>query len=387
MRGWQLTVLAGGTFVLGTDGFVLTGLLPEIARDLSVSVAVAGQLTTIFALTYAIGSPVIATLTGRWERRILLGGGLMLFLLGMSLQALGPSFPVVVGGRVLAALGAAAFQANAYAVAGVLATPARRGRALAAVTAGTSVSTVLGVPFGVLVGQLIGWRGAMWVIAALALCVAVVIPVLPAVRVPPTSLRTRLGVLVRPQAIRVLASTAIVLVPFFVVVSYLPLLVGGAAATGGWVVLALLVLGAGQLAGNRTVGRLVDERGALPVIVLGSAGVAVACAALIPLHTWYPALLVLLLVLGAFFGLTITPQQHRLFTLLPDVATVALGLNGSAIYLGSAVGASLGGLVVATGGAAWLPIAATVLAVVGVGTLLAIAPERAHPATTRAPSR
>lgn len=373
--------------MLGTDGFVLTGLLPEIARDLSVSVAVAGQLTTIFALTYAIGSPVIATLTGRWERRILLGGGLMLFLLGMSLQALGPSFPVVVGGRVLAALGAAAFQANAYAVAGVLATPARRGRALAAVTAGTSVSTVLGVPFGVLVGQLIGWRGAMWVIAALALCVAVVIPVLPAVRVPPTSLRTRLGVLVRPQAIRVLASTAIVLVPFFVVVSYLPLLVGGAAATGGWVVLALLVLGAGQLAGNRTVGRLVDERGALPVIVLGSAGVAVACAALIPLHTWYPALLVLLLVLGAFFGLTITPQQHRLFTLLPDVATVALGLNGSAIYLGSAVGASLGGLVVATGGAAWLPIAATVLAVVGVGTLLAIAPERAHPATTREPSR
>jgi MFS transporter, DHA1 family, inner membrane transport protein len=380
-------VLAGGTFVLGTDGFVLSGLLPEIARDLSVSVAVAGQLTTIFALTYAVGSPVIATLTGRWDRRVLLCGGLVLFLVGMSLQALGPTFPVVVCGRVLAAFGAAAFQANAYAVAGVLAAPERRGRALAAVAAGTSVSTVLGVPFGVLIGQLIGWRGAMWVIVALALCVTVAIPALPAVHVPSTSMRARLGVLVRPQVIAVLSSTVIVLVPGYLVVSYLPLLVGGAAATSSPVVLALLAFGVGLLAGNRAVGRLVDERGALPVLLIGSAGVTIACAALIPLHAWYPALLVLLLVLGAFFGLTITPQQHRFFTLTPEVATVALGLNGSAIYLGAAIGALLGGVVVATGGASWLPITATVIAAVGAVTLWAIAPERSIPDTARQPSR
>ena len=373
MRGWQLAVLAGGTFTLGMDGFVLPGLLPEISQGLSVSVAVAGQLTTIFAVAYAIGSPVIATLTGRWDRRVLLGGGLVVFLAGMAAQALGPNFAVMVCGRVLAAFGAAAFQANAYAVAGVLAAPERRGRALAAVTAGTSLSTVLGVPFGVLVGQLIGWRGTLWIIAALALCVAVVIPALPSVRIPPTSMRTRLGVLTRPRTLAVLSGTVIVLMPVFLLTSYLPLLVGGRG--GSLVVLALLAVGAGQITGNRVVGRLVDEHGALPVLLTGATGVAVVSAVLIPLHAWYPALLVLLFLLGTFTGLTITPQQHRLFTLLPEVATIALGLNGSAIYLGTAAGALLGGIAVATGGATLLPVTAAVLATAGVAALWAIAPE------------
>lgn len=382
--GWQLAVLAGGTFTLGMDGFVLPGLLPEIARSLSVPVAVAGQLTTIFAVAYAIGSPVIATVTGRWDRRILLGGGLALFLLGMAAQTLGTSFAALVAGRVLAALGAAGFQANAYAVAGVMAAPERRGRALAAVTAGSSLSTVLGVPFGVLVGQLVGWRGAMWVIAALALCVAVVIPALPAVHIPPTSMRTRLGVLVRPRALAVLFGTVLFLVPFFLLTSYLPLLVGG--ARGSLIVFALLAVGVGQIIGNRVVGRLVDERGALPVLLISRAGMVAVCVALIALHAWYPGLLAMLLVLGFCSGLTVTPQQHRLFTLLPKVATIALGLNGSAIYLGVALGALFGGIVVATGGASWLPVAATVLAAAGFGALRSISPERSAPGITREPT-
>ena len=370
--------------MLGMDGFVMTGLLPAIAQDLSVSVALAGQLTTIFALVYAVGSPVIATLTGRWDRRILLGGGLVLFLVGMAAQALGPTFLVVVCGRALAAVGAAAFQANAYAVAGVLAAPERRGRALAAVTAGMSISSVVGVPFGVLIGQVAGWRGAMWVIAALALCVAVAIPALPPVRVPPTSMRARLGVLARPRAIAVLSSTVVSIMPVYALLAYLPLLVGGAAATSSLVVFALLAVGAGQVVGNRAVGRLTDKRGALPVLLLGSAGVAAACGALIPGHAWYPTLLVLLFVLGAFFGLTITPQQHRLFTFLPDVATVALGLNGSAIYLGAAIGALLGGVVVATGGTPSLLVTAAVIAVAAVAAHWALAPERPASASARA---
>lgn len=119
-------ILAVGTFVLGVDGFVMPGLLPEISSDLAVSVATAGQLTTVFAVSYAVGSPVIATLTGRLDRRIVIGAGMVSFLLGMVLQAAGPTYGVVLAGRVVAALGAAAFQANAFAVAGVLAPPDRR---------------------------------------------------------------------------------------------------------------------------------------------------------------------------------------------------------------------------------------------------------------------
>ncbi|GMA24508.1 hypothetical protein GCM10025864_22670 [Luteimicrobium album] len=124
----QLAILAAGTFALGVDAFVVAGLLPQIARDLHVTAATDGQLTTAFALTYAVGSPALAAATGRWDRRTLLVLGLGVFLLGMVAQAAGPTYAVVLGGRVVAALGAAAFQANAYAVAGLLTTDERRAR-------------------------------------------------------------------------------------------------------------------------------------------------------------------------------------------------------------------------------------------------------------------
>ncbi len=120
LSGPQLGILAAGTFTLGVDAFVVAGLLPQIVRDLDVTPATAGQLTTAFALTYAIGSPVLAAVTGRWDRRALLALGLATFLVGMVAQAAGPTYGVVLAGRVVAALGAAAFQANAYAVAGLL---------------------------------------------------------------------------------------------------------------------------------------------------------------------------------------------------------------------------------------------------------------------------
>jgi MFS family permease len=106
------------------------------------------------------------------------------------------------------------------------------------------------------------------------------------------------------------------------------------------------------VAGNRTVGRLVDRRGAVPTLLAGSTGVAAASGVLMLFQLWYPAILVAVLAIGFFSGLTITPQQHRFFSLMPDVAAIALGLTGSAIYVGSAVGAALGGIVAATAEAA-----------------------------------
>ncbi|WP_045747477.1 MFS transporter [Actinoplanes rectilineatus] len=95
LRLLDLLILATGTFTLGVDGLVLSGLLPQVAADLDVSVSTAGQLTTLFAVFYAVGSPLIAALTGNWDRRVLLGTGMAVFIVGMVLQAAGPSFAVV----------------------------------------------------------------------------------------------------------------------------------------------------------------------------------------------------------------------------------------------------------------------------------------------------
>ncbi|OKJ98014.1 MFS transporter [Amycolatopsis sp. CB00013] len=355
-----LLVLAVGTFTVGTDGFVLNGLLPAIAADLRVSEAVAGQLTTVFAVTYAISSPLIAAFTGRLDRRWVLGAGMVLFTIGMAGQALGESFAVVAVARVLAALGAAAFQSNAYVLAGALASDERRGRALATVSNGMSVSMVLGVPIGVLAGTWFGWRAVMWGIGAVALIVMLLVPLLPGVRMPTVSLRDRLAVVARPPIARVLGVSVLGTAAGFAAFVYLPVLVApvAAGATISWL---LVGFGIGQIVGNAFAGRATDSLGPSWVRSISLIGTVVTFALLDVAVLSLPSSLVLALASGIFGGMLMVPQQHRLFSLAPDAPTVAMGLNGSAIYGGGALGAALGGVVLSSAGVWWIgPVAAFV---------------------------
>lgn len=348
-----LLVLAVGTFTVGTDGFVLNGLLPTIAADLHVSVSTAGQLTTIFALTYAISSPLIAAFTGGWDRRLLLVGGMALFTVGMAGQALGTTFAVVAIARLLAAVGAAAFQSNAYVLAGALSSDERRGRALATVAAGMSVSMVVGVPIGVVAGTWFGWRAVMWGIGVVAVLVALLIPILPEVRVPAAGLRARLSVVVRPPVARVLIVTVLALLATFTALVYLPVLLAPVAsgATLSWV---LVGSGVGQVIGNLVAGRTTDRLGPARVAAVSLAGTTVMLLVLDLGALTLPTAMLTSLLSGAFSGMLMVPQQHRLFSLAPDSPTVALGLNGSAIYIGGALGSALGGAVLAGAGVWWL---------------------------------
>ncbi|MFI5952893.1 MFS transporter [Cryptosporangium sp. NPDC051539] len=378
----RLALLAVGTFVLGTDGFVLAGLLPDVARDLDVSVAQAGQLTTAFAIAYAIGSPVIATATGRLDRRIVLGAGMAVFLIGMAAQAAGPNYPVVLAGRILSGLGAAGFQANAFAVAGVLSPPARRARSLAVVGAGASLATVAGVPFGVLVGQQIGWRAAMWVIAGLAAVAAVLTVFLPAVRLPSATLGERFRLLATPAMLLLLCATVLQLVPQFAVLSYVAPILGASASS---VLVALIVFGVAFFVGNRVVGALADRWGGLRVIALGLSVSAVSMVVLWAVRMNLAAAIVALVGIGLVGSFQVTPQQTRVFAAGGAAATVALGLNGSMIYVGSGVGAALGGGVVASAGVGWVPLVAAAVAVVALVFTVLTAPERRPVPPERSP--
>jgi MFS transporter, DHA1 family, inner membrane transport protein len=365
-----LVVLAVGTFIVGTDGFVLNGLLPVIAHDLRVSESAAGQLSTSFALTYAITSPLIAAATGKWDRKTLLGGGLALFTVGMAGQAMAVSYPMMVISRILAAVGAAAFQANAYVVAGALATEERRGRALATVAGGMSVSMVLGVPIGVFIAQDYGWRTVMWAIGGVGLLVAFLMPSLPSVRVPAVSLRVRLSVLVRPAVLKVLVVTSLGFVATFTVFAYMPFVVAP-SATGTVLSWVLVGYGIGQVTGNTVSGRWTDRFGTDRVRMISLGGMAVGMALLTVGVQTLPGTIVLAATVGAFGGMLMVPQQHRLFATAPDAPTVALSLNGSAIYLGGGIGSAFGGVVLAGAGVGWLPLAGALVALVGLGFALA----------------
>ena len=291
------------------------------------------------------------------------------FIVGIVLQATGPNFLTVACGRVIAALGAAAYQANAYSTAGLLSDDAHRARSLAVVAGGSSLALVAGLPFGILVGQVWGWRTAMWVLVALA---GLAVGLLPAVHAPTTGLRDRVRVLSDARVLGILSGTVTVLMPGFLILAYLPTILHASGA----LVVATLTYGCGQVLGTTAVPRLIRWRGARFALVLGACGVTVCAATLAVTRAAEVGALVTLLVLGLSVGVTIVPQQHRSFALVPAVATVALGLNGSGIYIGSALGAALGGGVLALAGVTALPLAAAIVGLLAIAIASAVRPER-----------
>ena len=159
--------LAVAAFAIGTEAFVIAGLLPVIAADLQISLAATGQLVTAYALTYAIGSPILAVTFNNLDRRTVLTLALCCFIAGNLLAVVAGSFAMLLASRMLMALGAGLCMPTALAVAVAIAAPERRGRAIALVTSGMTVATVLGVPLGTWIGNHYGWRATFVLVAGL----------------------------------------------------------------------------------------------------------------------------------------------------------------------------------------------------------------------------
>jgi MFS transporter, DHA1 family, inner membrane transport protein len=219
----RLLVLASGMFAVGTDSFVVAGVLHQVSASFGVSVALAGQMVTLDALSYAALSPVIAAAAAHWPRRRLLLSGLAVFVLGNVTSGLALSIEVVLMSRVLAGVGAAMFSPTATAAGASLASPERRGQALAIVIAGLSSATALGAPLGTFIGGWLGWRATMWFVAAVAALAA--IGVARSLRdvptPPPISLARRLAPLGDARVLRTLLTTWLAFSGLFLVYTYI----------------------------------------------------------------------------------------------------------------------------------------------------------------------
>jgi len=161
-------LLALGAFAIGTEGFMISPLLPGLASDLGVSIEQAGQLVTAFALAYGLSSPVLTAATGSVNRRTLLLSSLAIFALSNVLAFLAPGYGWLMAARVLLALSAGVFVPGANALAGAIVEPARRGRAIAVVNSGITIALALGVPLGSVIGHHAGWRMTFAGVAVLA---------------------------------------------------------------------------------------------------------------------------------------------------------------------------------------------------------------------------
>jgi MFS transporter, DHA1 family, inner membrane transport protein len=343
----ELLILAVGIFALSVDRYLLTGLLPQVSGDLHVSASAVGQLATLFGLVYAMSSPVLAAFTATWERRVLLATGMAVFLAGIGLQATADGFPIVAAGAVIAGVGAAAYQPTAYSSAGLLSDQATRARSLSIVAGGASVALVLGVPLAIRVGQLWGWRASLWTIAALAAGAIIPLRVLAPVYAPPMQ-QGRWQVLADRRVLSMMAVTAVVMTPSILVVTYLPTILH---ASGSLVPVAMLAFGGGGFVGTAVVPLLVSWRGARFSLLVGACAGTGFAALLIATRLHQGGSVATLFALGVSGALTIVPQQHRLIALVPAAAApVAIGLNGSALFIGGALGAAIGGAVLAESG-------------------------------------
>ena len=381
----RLLALALGTFAIGTGSFVFAGLLGGVAEDLSVSVSAAGQLITLYAVVYAVGSPVLVTIMGGVARRRLLLISLAVFALANAAAVVIPSFGPLLASRIVAACGAAIFTPTAAVVAASLAAPEKRGRALAVVTGGLTIAFAFGIPLGTLVGDYFGWRAAFVLVGVLGAAAVIGIGVLlPAVESPPpVSLRERLSAVEQPAVVAALSLTAIGLGAGFVLFTYIGPLLGDLTGYGGRGISGMLLLfGLAAIAGNALGGYGADRwgyRGSMAVIFV------VVTLSLLAFSLLMPAAGSLLAVVGAgvalvtwsVAGWAITPlQQYRLIELAPRTQNIVLSLNASAIYLGQGIGAGIGALVILYSSLASLGWAAALCAAVGLVVLLLGSPPR-----------
>lgn len=365
-------LLAAGGFAVGTSAYVVSGVLSDVATSLGVSVAAAGQLGTAFALSYALGAPLLAVLTGRWERRTLLVVALLVAAAGNVAAALAPTYPLLIAARILGALGAAVFSPGATVVATQLNPPELRGRAVAAVYGGITLSLVVGVPAGSLLGEPLGYRGVFALVGALCLAAALLVRVLlPRVAAPPVvGLRERLAVAADARVVAVLAMTVVNLLAALSVYTYVaPLLEATAGATGPTLSLLLLVYGAGALVGNALGGRLADRFGSTRPLAVVLPVVTLTLATLPLTATSVPGAAVALFVLGGAGWTTNAPVQSRLLALAPGGGGLLLSLNASAIYLGAGLSGVVGGVLIGLVGVTVMPVVAGALSLIPLALL------------------
>ncbi|WIX91765.1 MFS transporter [Amycolatopsis sp. DG1A-15b] len=335
-------VLAAGTFLMGTTEFVIAGLLPEIAGDLGVGVSRAGLLITAFATGMIIGSPAMALATLRLPRRHTLVLALAVFSLGHVVAALSGSFAVVLAARVVTALATGAFWAVGFVVATAAAGP-NSTRAIGVMMGGLTLANVIGVPIGSFAGQLTGWRGPFWALAALSALAAAVIGRFIPTRAQHTevSVRAELGALRQSRLWLALAAAMLIMGGVLATYSYLtPLLTGRAGIPAAVVPLALVAFGAGALGGTTAGGRLGDRR-PMATTITAAGATAVVLLLLIPLSA-SPAAAVVLVFLMPLTGFTVNPVVTALAVRFAGGApTLTSALSTSAFNTGIAAGTAI----------------------------------------------
>jgi len=356
-----LIVLMICSFAVATTEFVLVGMLPEISGSLGVSVATAGLLVTIYMGVVTVGGPAAAVLTRRVPRRPLLIATMAVAVGAAGVSALAGSYAVLMAGRMGSALAQALFMAVASQIAMAAAPPEKQTAAVARVFNGFALATVIGLPVGTLVGDTYGWRATFVLVGVLsAIGLAGVLAFCPPIPAGPAD-GSALGAVRDRRVIGGLSITLFAFTGFVAAFTFIaPALREVTGATGLTTGIALVVYGAGTIAGNAVAGRIKPERIAavlpIPLAVLA----AVLLTAGLALQS-LPTALISVFALGA-----------SAFVVAPVVQTALMGRVGAAgAGFIAAVNISVAGLAGALGAAFGSGVLSAGLGLAAIGPLAA----------------
>ena len=357
---WALTISA---FAIGTTEFVIVGLIPTIAEQLSITLPSAGMLVSIYALGVAVGAPVLTALTGKLPRKQLLMGLMALFTVGNLVAWLAPNYETLVMARLLTGLAHGVFFSVGSTIATSLVSKEKAASAIAIMFGGLTVALVTGVPLGTLIGQHFGWREsflAVSLLGVIALVSSMILVPRNIAQPPATSLAQQAAVMINPRLLLIYAITALGYGGIFTTFTFLaPMMQSLAGFSPTAVSGVLLGYGIAVAIGNIWGGRLADRRGAVPALTL----IFIALAILLVVFQFtasmhYPALLTVL-VMGVFAFANVPGLQvyvvQKAEHYAPGAVDVASGLNIAAFNIGIALGSTVGGHIVEHYGLAHTP--------------------------------
>ncbi|WP_454918882.1 MFS transporter [Xanthobacter sediminis] len=341
-----LLALALASFGIGTTEYVIVGLLPNVAADLSVSIPQAGFLVSGYALSVTFGSPFLAIATARMNRRHALMLLMGVFIAGNILCALAPGFWLLMGARIVTALCHGAFFGLGAVVAAELSPPSRKAQAIAMMFAGLTIANVLGVPLGTAMGEVFSWRDTFLAVVAIGVVAALALArwlprELPA---PRLELKREAKAIADVQVVLAMLISIVASASVFSVFTYIaPILTGHTGVSAHGVTLMLLVFGVGLTAGNFGGGWLAD-RSLMPTVI-GITAVEVVLLAVFPLTSAHPLpAAVTLFLWGALAFALVAPLQMRVVKEAAEAPNLASTINQGAFNLGNAIGAAIGGV-------------------------------------------
>jgi len=383
----SIYLIALGAFALGMASYVTAGLIPMIEASFTVSVAVAAQLVTAFTLAYGLGSPIFVALTPAHRQRTGLLVALGLFVIANAASAMAEDFTVLMIWRAIAGIGAGVYLAMGIGASAAVSTPERRGKAIAIIMGGMASGVVLGVPLSLLIAEQMGWQAALWLVTLLGLVaffgLLLKLPALPAATA--SSLSQKLAILGDGHVLVILLVSLLAAIASLGMYTFIaPLMTDPAYGAVSSVTPYLWVWGIGGVVGSFLIGPLVDR---VKGSTLTFAIMLILCVSLLvlPLSAAISSWLVMLPIAlwGAVGWALQVPQNNELILArqAQGDGNLAIALNESALYLGSAIGAAAGGFVLLLQMPTWT-LAASASAVAAIGAMLQVINLRRRPTWT-----